>query len=221
MVCGSHKVYRKRSRRCGAFACALLAVAAMPLTVLLPGADARAQGFLDFLFGRPPQPQQAAPQMLPQGELSPVRPSANRFSAGPPGSSHSPNSAGTGRAQTYCVRLCDGRYFPLERQPNLTPASLCSAFCPASPTKIFTGSVIDNAVAPDGERYHALKNAYVYRKRLDPDCTCNGRNVFGLATLSASADPTLRSGDVVEGMPRNEGLRAPAAAPEQGARPRQ
>jgi hypothetical protein len=200
---GSHRMHRKRPQRGRVVACAFVALSA--LSVAMP-TEAQAQGFLDFLFGTPPRPQQPAPQMLPPGQSPAVTPRANQFSAGPPGSSQSATVTGTGRVHTYCVRLCDGRYFPLERQANITPANLCSAFCPASATKTFTGAVIDQAVAPDGERYPALKNAYVYRKRLVADCTCNGRDVFGLATLTIT-DPTLRSGDVVEGMPRNEGTR--------------
>jgi hypothetical protein len=217
MRIGSQGPGRKRHSQCKALARVLLAAAALALTSGLPGGGAHAQGFLDFLFGRPPQPRQAEPQMLPPGTPPPVRPQANRFSAGPPGSGASVSQPGSGRSQSFCVRLCDGRYFPLERQPSATATKLCSAFCPASPTKIFLGSAIDHAVAPDGERYSALKNAYLYRKRIVPDCTCNGRDAFGLATLTVASDPTLRAGDVVEGMPRNE--IQPARAPAASARP--
>jgi hypothetical protein len=37
----------------------------------------------------------------------------------------------------------------------------------------------------------------VYRDRVVPGCTCNGKDAFGLALIKASEDPTLRQGDVV------------------------
>jgi hypothetical protein len=69
--------------------------------------------------------------------------------------------------------------------------------CPASKTKVFFGSTIDTAVAGDGTRYGSLDNAYLYRKRLVADCTCNGRDAFGLVPLPVAGDPTLRPGDIV------------------------
>jgi hypothetical protein len=108
-----------------------------------------------------------------------------------------PSSGGTGRYVAYCVRLCDGRYFPMHRQSNATSIQLCNAFCPAAKTQVFNGSAIDHAVAGNGARYADLDNAFVYREKILPDCTCNGRNSFGLAPISVAADPTLRPGDIV------------------------
>jgi Protein of unknown function (DUF2865) len=105
-------------------------------------------------------------------------------------------SAGSGMSGVFCVRLCDGRYFPLQRGTN--PAQACNSFCPASQTKVFTGgNGIDNAVASDGTRYASLRNAFAYRERLVENCTCNGRDAYGLVTQSVADDPTLRSGDIV------------------------
>ena len=47
--------------------------------------------------------------------------------------------SGTGRTVAYCVRLCDGGHFPLERLANVTPVETCRAMCPASQTKVFYG----------------------------------------------------------------------------------
>ncbi len=146
------------------------------------GGEARAQNIFDMLFGgfrqqqQPPQ-QPGAP--APEGTIPPEQ------------------SYGGGGGQAYCVRLCDGRYFPLQPHPTASPAQLCSAFCPASQTRIFRGTPIENAVGPDGSRYAELKNAFVYRKQLVPGCTCNGKDAFGLVTLDAANDPTLRPGDAV------------------------
>jgi hypothetical protein len=101
---------------------------------------------------------------------------------------------------SYCVRLCDGRYFPLSSAAASSrpgAAKVCSAMCPAAQTAIFRGGDIDNAYGTNGERYASIGQAYVYRDRLVADCTCNGRDAFGLAPVDVATDPTLRSGDIV------------------------
>jgi hypothetical protein len=52
-------------------------------------------------------------------------------------------------------------------------------------------------IAADDTRYVSLQHAFVFQKTLVPACTCNGKNHFGLAPVDASADPTLRPGDIV------------------------
>jgi hypothetical protein len=96
----------------------------------------------------------------------------------------------------FCVRSCDGKYFPLARGAA-TPVQMCQAFCPASPTKVFYGSGIDSAVTVSGERYADSENAFAYRKALRGDCTCNGRDAAGLAPIDLTLDSSLRAGDVV------------------------
>ena len=74
---------------------------------------------------------------------------------------------------------------------------MCQAFCPASPTKVFYGSSIDNAAASSGERYADSDNAFAYRKALRADCTCNGRDPAGLAPVDLTLDTSLHPGDVI------------------------
>jgi hypothetical protein len=74
---------------------------------------------------------------------------------------------------------------------------MCSAFCPASETKLYSGNGIDRAVGTDGRPYSELPNAYAYRKQLVSNCTCNGKDVFGVARLAVDTDPTLQRGDVI------------------------
>jgi hypothetical protein len=97
----------------------------------------------------------------------------------------------------YCVRLCDGRFFPVQATGNATPAQLCTAFCPLSPTKVFFGNDIKTAVAADGSHYAALPHAFLYRARLVANCSCDGANSGGLARIDLEADTALRSGDLV------------------------
>jgi hypothetical protein len=102
-----------------------------------------------------------------------------------------------GPTKAFCVRTCDGHFFPVNAQPGLSVAEACHAFCPASQTAIYSGGGIDNAVAQNGSRYADLPKAFLYRKQFVAGCTCNGRDQFGLAHIDINADPTLRPGDVV------------------------
>lgn len=168
----------------------LIATAALALTV--PAAPASAQGFLEFLFGGARRP---APPPPPVAFDSPSDMFRSLFERGG-GRQESVQSSG-GPHRGYCVRLCDGRYFPVQGTRNASAAAQCNAFCPASATKIFSGSEIDHAVAPDGRRYADLPNAFVYRKRIVPGCTCDGKSPVGVAHVPVTDDPTLRPGDVV------------------------
>jgi hypothetical protein len=102
-----------------------------------------------------------------------------------------------GPAQAFCVRSCDGHYFPVRAHAGLTAAQACHSFCPASETKLYSGSSIDYAFAADGSRYADMPNAFLYRKQLVSGCTCNGSTAFGLVRIDPRNDPTLRPGDIV------------------------
>ncbi|MEZ5788210.1 MAG: DUF2865 domain-containing protein [Xanthobacteraceae bacterium] len=106
-------------------------------------------------------------------------------------------AAVSGGETLFCVRLCDGRFFPLSREGKKKPEKICSALCPASQTKVFEGGSIDESAASDGSRYEKLKTAFLYRKELVADCTCNGKSAFGLAKIDIKSDPTLQPGDIV------------------------
>jgi len=179
-----------RARRLVAMVCA---VATMTVPDL-----ARAQGFLDFLFGGPPQ-QSSSPPPLPRNnsELS-SPPGVGRIAPAPLGPERvREEGGGTGHGVGFCVRLCDGQHFPMEKMANATPAQTCSAICPTSTTKVFFGTDIAGAIASDGARYSDLNTAFLYRKQLVAHCTCNGKDAFGLTTFDVKNDPTLRPGDIV------------------------
>jgi hypothetical protein len=159
----------------------VLAVAAIAGPVALAPEMSSAENLLDFLFGGGQKQQQ--PSLF--GNIF-----NNNAAPAPP----RPVAASSGPA--FCVRSCDGKYFPLMRGAA-SPTQLCQAFCPASPTKIFFGSNIDSAYAATGERYADSENAFAYRKALRADCTCNGQNPAGLASVDLAMDGSLRSGDVL------------------------
>jgi hypothetical protein len=166
------------------------------LAVVSQGTPASAQGLFDMLFSGDryaPRQREYAPQQANAYADPSNSPALAPYGAAPSSSS----GGGTGRTVAYCVRLCDGRYFPMQRHSNASPVQLCNAFCPAAKTQVFNGSAIDHAVAGNGARYADLDNAFVYRERILDNCTCNGRNSFGLAPIDVAADPTLRQGDIV------------------------
>ena len=104
---------------------------------------------------------------------------------------------GAGPSHGFCVRTCDGHYFPVQANAGMSAVETCHSFCPASETRVYSGSNIDYATTGDGSRYADLTNAYRYRKQLVAGCTCNGRTAFGIAHVELANDPTLRPGDVV------------------------
>jgi hypothetical protein len=155
-----------------------------------------AQGFFESLFGRPRPP-------VVQPESLPPQVSAYADPFGPRESRRSDGGVYSGRGSAFCVRTCDGRYFPLQHHVGASPAELCRSFCPTAQTMVFSGGSINSAVAPNGTRYPDLDNAFAYRDKVVDNCTCNGKDSFGLARMSPAADPTLRAGDIVA---TNDGL---------------
>lgn len=135
---------------------------------------------------------------------SPPRPPANAVPFVDPFSSlarhFNPPSRRSGEgspSRGFCVRTCDGRYFPVQASAGMSAAESCRAFCPASQTQVYGGSNIDYATAGDGSRYANSETAFLFRRQLVAGCTCNGRDAFGLARIDAADDPTLRPGDIV------------------------
>lgn len=168
-----------------------IALAAAALTFALPVAGASAANFFEMLFGGGRHAAPSIPLPLPQ-----VRPSGN------PSVGVVEASREGGPSGSYCVRLCDGHPFPAP-SGNSSTAQACASLCPAAQTKVFTGSSMEHAVSTDGKRYSSLPTAFVYRKQLVADCTCNGKTPGGLARIDPKSDPTLRPGDIVA---TNEGL---------------
>jgi len=107
--------------------------------------------------------------------------------------------ASYGGGTAYCVRGCDGRYFPAQGNDAESKAQSCKSFCPASETSLVYGGSIDDATTDKGKSYSELPNAYRYRTEIVAGCTCNGKDPAGLAQVKVEDDPTLRKGDIVAG----------------------
>jgi hypothetical protein len=167
----------------------LVAVVVFGPVGLSPGV-ASAEGLFDFFFGGQQKQQQR--QAPAQANFF-----ADPFGLNPQPAPPPRPTAMAGSGPAFCVRSCDGKYFPVAARGGATPAQMCQAFCPASATKVFFGSSIDGASSSAGERYADSENAFAYRKALRTDCTCNGRDPAGLAPVDLALDTSLRPGDVV------------------------
>lgn len=170
---------------------AAIGVLATSLLLLGMAAPASAQGIFERIFGGLRHAIEA-PSQSPTNIQAFVDPYTSLARA-----IDQPLRAETGPARAFCVRTCDGRYFPVQAHAGLSTAEACRSFCPASQTRLYSGGTIDSAVTSNGSRYADLDNAFVYRRQLVAGCTCNGRDAFGLAHIDATSDPTLRPGDVV------------------------
>lgn len=163
--------------------CRLAVVAAILLTALFAASPpANAQSFFQALFGYTKKPAQ--PKALRYS--APRSPSAysgygyggydfRGFGFGSP----QYRRPGSSRYKTYCVRICDGFYFPLRsntsRRTFYDDGQECAKRC-GTEARLFYLSrhsqSIDNMVDLTGRRYASLKNAFHYRKELKAGCTC-------------------------------------------------
>jgi hypothetical protein len=112
-------------------------------------------------------------------------------------------AAATSKAKNYCVRLCDGYFFPLEGfsgKGDEARQAACEAICPSAETALYStrpGEEIDKArTLRDARRYGELPVAFLYRQRLVEGCTCRRRDEVSLLE-AARNDATLRPGDII------------------------
>jgi len=166
---------------------------ALGLVVILCGgapAVVQAQDFFSALFGG-------------LGGGGAARPPIRMPFAAESGSEDRPGMSrpriGYGGGQAWCVRTCDGRYFPITGAGGQGRVAACDSLCPAGETKVVYGSNIDKAETEAGQSYSDLPNAFRYRTEMVAGCTCNGRDQTGLAPVKVENDPTLRKGDIVAG----------------------
>jgi hypothetical protein len=175
---------------------ALALGAATVLCALVSAPSAQAEDFLSALFGAFGVRQSHAPSMPVPSMRLPFAGEGDRLGAQ---TDARPRAGYSGGGPAYCVRTCDGRYFPISSSDNQGRAASCKSFCPASETEVVYGGNIDNAATESGKPYSELPNAFRYRNEIVAGCTCNGKDQFGLAPVSIENDPTLRKGDIVAG----------------------
>jgi hypothetical protein len=163
-------------------AAALLALASFGLALAPP---AHAEDFFSALFGG------FGRRSPPQIQMPFANDDVPRYDQ--------PRQRIYGGGTAYCVRGCDGRYFPAQGADAQSKAQSCKSFCPAAETSLVYGGNIDEATTETGKSYSDLPNAFRYRNEIVAGCTCNGKDPAGLAAVKAEDDPTLRKGDIVAG----------------------
>jgi hypothetical protein len=103
----------------------------------------------------------------------------------------------TGGGVAFCVRTCDGRYFPMSGVSSGQEEGRCAALCPAANTAVFRGGSIEHATDRAGASYADMPNAFLYRTKLTDACTCTGNGPLGLAAVPIEEDTSLQKGDIV------------------------
>jgi hypothetical protein len=174
----------------------LIALAAL-LAIWLPS-QAEA-GLLEFLFGADPEPAlQVAPQRARpesglrrrarlQGEMRFAKPPVNGT-----GFSSEPTAGG------FCVRTCDGYFFPLIKSTRATRQQSCQLACPSAPMEVYDGVTIESARNGKGQRYSALSVAFAFRDKANGSCVCNDPQTSqAFFEKTARNDPTLQAGDIL------------------------
>jgi hypothetical protein len=109
-----------------------------------------------------------------------------------------------GGPRAFCVRLCDGFFFPTG--PATSGAgrnaqqATCNSLCPGTEVALYSVAArgtIEDATSARGQTYASLRTAFLFRQRVENVCTCRGTATNGLARLPITHDPTLRAGDIV------------------------
>lgn len=193
------------NRRYSTFSGAFLAFCLL----LLAPSHGRGEGLLDFLFGPDPDPapRQAAPQRGPRESTPGRRAKAQKAPVGEIrfAKPHEGVSGGSSTVLSsgpttggFCVRTCDGYFFPLIKSTRATRQQSCELACPSAPMEIYDGSTIESARNAKGQRYSALPVAFAFRDRATTKCVCNDpQSSQAFFERTARNDPTLKSGDVV------------------------
>jgi hypothetical protein len=201
--CGEEKgMGTARMRRNRPFLTGLQALLALGL-LLAPGAG-QAEGLLEFLFGSDPEP--AARQAPLRRDSAPSRRAKSRGAVGElrfakprdgvPGGGNGFSSEPS--AGGFCVRTCDGYYFPLIKSTKASRQQSCELACPSAPMEIYDGSTIESARNYKGQRYSALPVAFAFRDKARTKCACNDpQSSQAFFERTARNDPTLQSGDII------------------------
>src|ERR671933_2116821 len=173
---------------------------------LLAGA-ARAQTFLDYLFGAPQAVQPSAVYAPPSrtwrrdegGRIPEGRPMRRDRSgegerhAGPTGSGF----------RTLCVRACDGYFWPISYSASSgqfrADEKLCRASCPGQKVGLYVhrteGQTAEDAVSLASQPLAKLKNAFLYRQEYKPECKCRAPQTLVAARQEAKHLDAKHRGD--------------------------
>ena len=124
----------------------------------------------------PPDVAALVPTVEPKSPLAQTRVSSDSPESDPASDFHNGWAA---TYKTYCVRLCDGYYWPVSFSTTSErldrDAETCQSAC-GSPTRLFVhripGGGPGTMVSLDGLPYTALKTAFQFRTKYDAQCKC-------------------------------------------------
>ena len=154
-------------------------------------APAGAQDLLDFLFGPDTEAPAQRETRTPTGDVrfGPKRPVKKPGAGGGRGATHSGG---------YCVRTCDGYFFPLIKSSRATRQQSCNFACPSATVEIYDGGSIESSRNARGETYKALLDQIAGRTDASARCSCNDPSTSAAYSRDAArTDPTLQNGDFV------------------------
>jgi hypothetical protein len=164
----------------------------LALWTLVLAQPAGAQDLLDFLFGPDQETPAQRETKRPSGDVSfgPKRPAKKAAGAG--------GGRGGTHAGGYCVRTCDGYFFPLVKSSRATRQQSCNFACPSATVEIYDGPNIESARNARGETYKALVEQIAGRGEASGRCSCNDPSTSAAYSREAArTDPTLQTGDFV------------------------
>ncbi len=92
---------------------------------------------------------------------------------------------GGGTYRTLCVRRCDGFFFPISFSTTedqfYADADQCQTMCPGTEASLYVyrnpGEDASAMVSLDGIPYSEMENAFRYRTKFDPTCSCKAANM--------------------------------------------
>ncbi|KAF2992156.1 DUF2865 domain-containing protein [Methylocystis sp. MJC1] len=173
-------------------------ILAIVAVLLAAGLSSQAEaGLLEFLFGADPEPApQIAPQRTHPDSTGRRRGVQGELRFGQPregsGFASEPNAGG------FCVRTCDGYFFPLIKSTRATRQQSCELACPSASMEVYDGAAIETARNSKGHRYSALPAAFAFRDKANSSCACNDPSTSqAFFEKTARNDPTLQSGDIL------------------------
>ena len=162
-------------------------------SLAMPVAPASAQGLFETIFSGSPRDLGAAPARRESADpFTSLFRSFNR----PPDRAIESAEAARGPATAFCVRSCDGHYFPVRAHAGMSAAQACRAFCPASETRSIPAA---NRLC-GGTRRQPLCRAeecLPLSQALGLRLHLQRSQRFRAGAYRRREDPTLRPGDVV------------------------
>ena len=185
----------------------ILSIALVSLSLLSGVQNLRAQSFLDELFG---PDESASPHRATGrnggdagahgGRGGQEHGHAGRGEHGQLDGGRENDGASFGSGTEFCVRTCDGYFFPLIKSAQQTKQASCEYACPSAPVAYYHGASIESARNLKGEKYTALPTAFKFREKVSQGCTCHPPEESQENSLKiVGNDPTAHSGDIVVG----------------------